>query len=330
MSGSIPLTLPPVALRPVPLRGGDHHEMIFGADLDERRAHERGAAEPGGLPLQRAGQLVVGDHAGLGSLRGHDDQGAVDERVLSDAPHGKRRGASADAISTKGRTTALPGGWPRRHCASRGRGRCRRGDRCRRRSGLSGRGSRRRTPLCSRRRWRHAPAHQGGDERGAAPEVLPDVLPPQRLVRVDVDRVQVADRTGCVDDVAVHRGSRARARELEGAGRVVGEVPEFLAGREVVDSENVSDLVVPVEQVHLAPADGRPAEPDTQRNRPQDLRPFLRPRAQESCLGGRAVPVRAHVSGPIRGVGRADRDRDEQRGDSCLGVHSYDSSSCQL
>jgi len=188
------------------------------------------------------------------------------------------------------------------------------------RSHLSCRGSRRRTPLSPGRRRRHsAPTPQGGDERGAAPEIPPDVLTPQRLVRVDVDRVQVAERTSDVDDVAVHRGRRARAWKLETAGRVVGEGPEFLAGHEVVDSQDVPDRVVPVEQIHFAAADGRPSEARSQRSRPQYFRSLLRPGPQDALLRRGAVPPRPQVSGPVRGVGRGDRDRDEQRGDLSFG-----------
>src|SRR6185503_12688356 len=91
----------------------------------------------------------------------------------------------------------------------------------------------------------------------AAAEVLPDVLVPDRFVRAGVDRVQIAKRSGRVDERAVDGRRGSRAGEHEPAGRVIGKAPQLLAAGEIQHAELVADGFVPVEQIDLAVADGR-------------------------------------------------------------------------
>jgi hypothetical protein len=64
-------------------RRGDQDELILSGDLDDRgRPVPRNAGQSGRLPFELASLLVVGDDAGLGGLRRHDQQIAVDQRIL--------------------------------------------------------------------------------------------------------------------------------------------------------------------------------------------------------------------------------------------------------
>src|SRR4029453_11953415 len=140
----------------------------------------------------------------------------------------------------------------------------------------------------------------------ASAEVLPDVLVPDRLLRLRADAVQVAQGPGRVDALAVHRGCRPGAGEHESAGRLVREAPELLAAREVEDAKLVADLFVPVEQVDLAVADGRATEAGAPRHGPEDLRSCLRPAAQQPLLVGGVVTPRSKGPRPVRSGSAGD------------------------
>ena len=219
--------------------GGDHDEVIFAGDLDDRGRHvPRDAGEGGGLPPDRAGQLVVGDDADFRRLRRDDQQVTVDQRVLHDRP---------------------------------------------------------------------------ARQLGAAAEVLPDVRAPDRLPRLDADRVQIPHRADGVDVSAVHGGRRARAGEHEAARRVVGEGPEFLAARQVEHAQRVADLLVPIQQIDVPAADGGSAEAGGHRDGPEHRRAGLRPCPQELLLLRGVVAPRAIEPRPVGREGGGDRQRNHDR-----------------
>ena len=233
--------------------GGDHHEVIFSGDLDDRRGHvPRDAREGGGLPPDRAGQLVVGDDTDFRRLRRHDQQITVDQRVLHDRP---------------------------------------------------------------------------ARQLGAAAEVLPDVRAPDRLPRLDADRVQVPHRADGVDVLAVHGGRRARAGEHEAARRVVGEGPQLLAARQVEHAQRVADLLVSVQQIDVPAADGGSAEAGRHRDGPEHRRAGLGPCPQELLLLRGVVAPRAVEPRPVGREGRGDRQRNHDRDELRRVLHHVDHSS---
>jgi hypothetical protein len=65
--------------------------MILSGDLDDRGRHVPwNAGEGGRLPFERAAQLVVGHDAGLGGLRRHDQEIAVDQHERAGSLVGER------------------------------------------------------------------------------------------------------------------------------------------------------------------------------------------------------------------------------------------------
>jgi hypothetical protein len=64
---------------------------------------------------------------------------------------------------------------------------------------------------------------------------------------------------------------------MELARGSVAKIPELFAVGEVETSEGIADLVVSVEQIDSAAADGWTAIADADRERPEDLGAFLGP-----------------------------------------------------
>ena len=160
-------------------RRRDHDEVVFSVDLDDHRAHVPcRARERRRLPPEFTRQLVVRDHARLGRLWCHDQQVAVDKRVLDDGPP-----------------------------------------------------------------WQLAAA-----------ELRPDVPVPDRLVGLGVDRVEISQRSRCVDVLTVHGRRGPRSSKTETPRRAVRKCPEFLAAGQLEHAQRVPDLLVPVEQIDLAVA----------------------------------------------------------------------------
>ena len=78
LSGSRPLTVPPLALRPLPVAGHDHDQVVFAADFNYGRTDISDiAGQSRRFPFNFTGQFVICDHARLGCLRRHDKQIAV-------------------------------------------------------------------------------------------------------------------------------------------------------------------------------------------------------------------------------------------------------------
>ena len=136
---------------------------------------------------------------------------------------------------------------------------------------------------------------------------------PDRFLALGVDRVEVSQRSRCVDVLTVHGRRGPRSSKGETPRRAVRKCPEFLAAGQLEHAQRVPDLLVPVEQIDLAVADGGAAEAGAQRHGPQHRRACVRPDAQQAALTGGAVRVGSVDRRPIC----RERGGHRQRHDAC-------------
>ena len=129
-----------------------------------------------------------------------------------------------------------------------------------------------------------------------------------------VQRRQHAPRPEDEHPVPFHRRRRARSVAVP-FGELLAEpaLPELLPGRRV---EAERELVLPGSGhgEGAAPCDRDAGEPLASRNPPDHRGAFSRPLAQEPCLPGDAVPVRAPPLGPVLSLDRVrPRGQRQQR-----------------
>jgi hypothetical protein len=99
-------------------------------------------------------------------------------------------------------------------------------------------------------------------------EIGPNVLIPNRFVCGYVDAVEITVVSAGIDVIPINGRHTARAGETNGPGRIIGEIPEFLATGKVKTAKAGAYLIVPVEQIELAVLDNRSSVSPPNRDSP--------------------------------------------------------------
>jgi hypothetical protein len=118
-------------------------------------------------------------------------------------------------------------------------------------------------------------------------------------VGVDVDTVKVAIVTTSIDVTVIHCRNTAGSREADRPRGTVAEVPQLLTGGKTETAQIISDLIIPIQQIHLAIADSRSAEPPANFHCPMDFRPAFRPGAEDACFLRCGIPLRPEILRPV-------------------------------